>query len=554
MLLNVPSARRVQLSNGDVLIHEGETVDLVYVLLNGELEVVREVDDDTAVLAILDTPGTLVGEMVALGGGTRTATVTAQGTAELLEVAVDDFQRALQADPALASELTKLAIRRAEEAELTEILANHFGITSDETLVSACSSVEWLHLAQGEALIEEGEDSKAVYFVVRGRLVARTLDRLTGERTKSGEVGSGDVVGEMGLRGQKRRSATVTAVRDTVVAGMDELTFMALVDRHPRMLIELSLRAVARAGDPRWHSAPSSVLAVISHDDADYGWLIDGMQSELANHGVVKRLSPALLDAALETPGIHNTERNAVATVRVSRMIHEYELAADHLIVEVGQGSETWLRRALGMADRVLVAAPSDLTPEGLAPIQASLIAGSTEVPRTLVIVDPASRSSRTGSRQLARQIGAEEVIHVAAGSSDDAARVARMSVGKANTLVLSGGGGRGFAHIGVFRALRELGWPIDLIGGTSMGAVLGTVMADGLEPDEIVDWAQTHFPKALDYTLPLVSLTKGGRIAGSALATFGNRDIEDMWLTYFAMSTDLTPSRSFIPDPVSVV
>lgn len=127
------------------------------------------------------------------------------------------------------------------------------------------------------------------------------------------------------------------------------------------------------------------------------------------------------------------------------------------------------------------------------------------------------------------------------------------MSVGRPNALVLSGGGGRGFAHIGAYRALRDLGVPIDMVGGTSMGAVIGTVISDAMQPEEIVAWAQRHFPKVLDYTLPMVSLTKGSRIARSAEATFGSREIEDLWLSYFAMSTDLTTSRSHIHDHGSV-
>ncbi|MDB5932908.1 MAG: patatin-like phospholipase family protein, partial [Massilia sp.] len=46
--------------------------------------------------------------------------------------------------------------------------------------------------------------------------------------------------------------------------------------------------------------------------------------------------------------------------------------------------------------------------------------------------------------------------------------------------LVLSGGGARGFAHIGVLRVLRELRVPVDLVVGTSMGSVIGGAYAAG--------------------------------------------------------------------------
>src|SRR6267142_6037860 len=52
--------------------------------------------------------------------------------------------------------------------------------------------------------------------------------------------------------------------------------------------------------------------------------------------------------------------------------------------------------------------------------------------------------------------------------------------------LVLSGGGARGLAHIGVLKVLEELRVPVDVIAGTSMGAVVGGLYASGMSPDEI--------------------------------------------------------------------
>src|SRR5678815_1082714 len=52
--------------------------------------------------------------------------------------------------------------------------------------------------------------------------------------------------------------------------------------------------------------------------------------------------------------------------------------------------------------------------------------------------------------------------------------------------LVLSGGGARGAAHIGVIRALEEMQVPIDAVAGTSMGAVVGGLYAAGLDGNEI--------------------------------------------------------------------
>jgi hypothetical protein len=57
---------------------------------------------------------------------------------------------------------------------------------------------------------------------------------------------------------------------------------------------------------------------------------------------------------------------------------------------------------------------------------------------------------------------------------------------GKAVGLVLSGGGSRGLAHLGVLCALEDLGVPVDVIGGTSQGAFMAALYAQGLSREQL--------------------------------------------------------------------
>ena len=59
--------------------------------------------------------------------------------------------------------------------------------------------------------------------------------------------------------------------------------------------------------------------------------------------------------------------------------------------------------------------------------------------------------------------------------------------------LVLSGGGARGLAHIGVMKVFQEEGIPIDYIGGTSMGALIGAMSAVNYSPEMLEDFAQNQ-------------------------------------------------------------
>jgi NTE family protein len=58
--------------------------------------------------------------------------------------------------------------------------------------------------------------------------------------------------------------------------------------------------------------------------------------------------------------------------------------------------------------------------------------------------------------------------------------------------LVLSGGGARGFAHLGLIQALNEAGISPDVISGTSAGALVGVLYADGYTPKEILKFMNT--------------------------------------------------------------
>jgi predicted acylesterase/phospholipase RssA len=94
-----------------------------------------------------------------------------------------------------------------------------------------------------------------------------------------------------------------------------------------------------------------------------------------------------------------------------------------------------------------------------------------------------------------------------------------------------------------VLRALAEAGVPVDVIGGTSMGAVIGGLAALGQDAREI--HATLHnmlsFKPFSGLTLPLVSLLSGKRLDLAMHALFGDTSIEDLWLRYFCVSCNLT-------------
>ena len=126
--------------------------------------------------------------------------------------------------------------------------------------------------------------------------------------------------------------------------------------------------------------------------------------------------------------------------------------------------------------------------------------------------------------------------------------RLARCLTGRAIGVVLSGGGARGLAHIGVLRALEESGIPVDVIGGTSMGSFIGAAYA---AEDNFLQLHKSARPFAratssiwrmmMDLTLPFVSYLSGRGFDHEIVNLFREFRIEDLWLPYYCITTDLT-------------
>ena len=166
-----------------------------------------------------------------------------------------------------------------------------------------------------------------------------------------------------------------------------------------------------------------------------------------------------------------------------------------------------------------------------------------------LVLLHPgtAQRPSGTAGWLAKRDLHAHH--HVRLGDQTHMQRLARRLAGRALGLVLSGGGARGFAHVGVLRAMEELGIEIDLIGGTSMGALVGGQYARGLGLHESLELNRRFAnPKQLfDYTLPLTSLMASRKLTRVMMGTYGDVRIEDLWRPFFCVSSNLTRAEAII-------
>jgi len=128
-------------------------------------------------------------------------------------------------------------------------------------------------------------------------------------------------------------------------------------------------------------------------------------------------------------------------------------------------------------------------------------------------------------------------------GKTVDAGQVAVKRGGPSIGLVLGSGAARGFAHIGVMRALQAHGIAPDIIVGTSMGALVGGCYATN-QLDTLEDWARSLTRRRiigyLDVTIGGSGLISGGRLANRLEESIGDIAIEDLPIRFAAIATEI--------------
>src|SRR5262249_8186841 len=170
------------------------------------------------------------------------------------------------------------------------------------------------------------------------------------------------------------------------------------------------------------------------------------------------------------------------------------------------------------------------------------------EVPASLVILHPRDAGRPAGTRRWLEERSVAMHHHVRADDAGDVARVARFLAGRAVGVVLSGGGARGFAHVGALDAIREAGIPVHLIGGTSMGAVIAAEYALGWDALAMDRHNQAIFGGwRRDLTLPVLSILDGRRSSARLRERIGDVQIEDLWLPYFCVSSNLSRAEMVV-------
>lgn len=384
------------------------------------------------------------------------------------------------------------------------------------TLRALASAGRRLTVHAGEPVVVEGEPGDSAFVVRSGRVEVSAGARVLGW------FGRGYVFGEIALLTGQFRMATVRARRDT------ELLVLGRAEVDELLTTETAFAAAVARRLARWATEDR---------EPDRGPVAASVLALVPLHAAVRpeqvaRLGRALvaeLGGAARLNGAGDPDGWAARVERAEDTGRVVVLVAD-------RPDGAWAGFCRRQADRVLgVADPSAAGPAGASlPAAGNLVALHTRglaawlaalAPSAHHLVDPAR-------------------------PEPDLARLARRIRGRALGVVLSGGGARGLAHIGVLDVLRRAGAVVDRVGGTSMGAVVAALAATGTDIEEVLDVARRELVSRNvfgDFTWPRYALARGTRVDAALARTFGDARIEDQRCSLFTVSVDMLAAETVV-------
>jgi predicted acylesterase/phospholipase RssA/CRP-like cAMP-binding protein len=546
-------SERLRLPAGEILFRQGDLDAALYVVVSGSLQAQVTLSDGRERSLSQLNSGDCVGESTVLFQKPSSATVCASCDSDLLKISAPVLDRLFAADPAAHQRFLDLASRRLLSLHLASLPL--FDGADLGMVQQLNGDANWLRLAGGETLFAQGDPPDFLYIVVHGRLEV-VVARESGEHAVVARLGPGSCVGEMALLTGEPRSATVRAIRDSELARISKREFDLLLDGHSRAATEIARTLVRRLRETTAATASKERVATIalvpSHDAGFPPGFIDMFVRALsAVGGSTLHLDRQRLDRELGGRSTAMLADDALQTPILS-WLNEQEDRFRHVVFESDATPSPWTDLCARQADLVLLVADadSDSRPGAIEDRLSSAAHGRRPTTMELVLVHrdagrpPVGTANWIGARQLAGH------HHVRRDCVEDYCRLARAATGRAVGVVFGGGGARGYLHIGVVRALREKGIPIDVVGGTSMGSLAAAQCALGFDTAQMLEFSTTGYGRNLgmnllrETTLPMVAFLSGRRTVKMLQDVFRDTRIEDLWLPYFCVSANLSTAK----------
>ncbi|KAJ7396508.1 Patatin-like phospholipase domain-containing protein 7 [Pitangus sulphuratus] len=536
----------------------------------------RKIDSEEDTCLFITHPGELVGQLAVLTGEPLIFTIKANRDCSFLSISKSHFYEIMREQPSVVLGVAHTVVKRMSP----------FVRQIDFAL-------DWMEVEAGRAVYRQGDKSDCTYIVLNGRL--RSVIRMEdGKKHLTGEYGRGDLIGVVEALTHQPRATTVHAVRDSELAKLPEGALISIKRKfpQPRLLQALSnlaqtlssaLKAALHKGHPlglhssssKWDAGnPASNLSTVAIMPVSEEVPLTAFTLELKH--ALSAVGPALL---LTSDNIKQRLGSAALD-----SLHEYRLTSwlgqqedIHRIVlyQADSSLTPWTQRCIRQADCILIVGLGDQEPT-VGELERMLENTAVRAQKQLILLhkEDGPLPSRTvewlnmrswcsahlhlhcprrvfSKRSLPKLIEMyERVFQKPPDRHSDFSRLARVLTGNAIALVLGGGGARGCSQVGVIRALIEAGIPVDMIGGTSIGAFMSALYAEERSYNQMRikarQWAMVMnsvFKTILDLTYPITSMFSGAAFNSSINNIFKDKQIEDLWIPYFTITTDITAS-----------
>ncbi|KAF7495700.1 Neuropathy target esterase sws [Sarcoptes scabiei] len=556
----------------DVCLASEETHDennLIF-LISGSITVSQKlIDTDEENYLYSVYPGELIGALDVLTGEESIFTVKTKQNCKVAVVSKENSYKIMSKHPEVVLSLAHTVIQRLS----TFVRQIDFAL-------------DWVHYDSGRAIYRNGAQSDCTYIVLSGRLRS-VITQPNGKLQLVGEYGKGDLVGIVELVTQTPRSSTVIAVRDSELAKLPDGLLETIKVKYPvvvtrlihllghRLLVGANLHGINNGKISDMGSRPSgsnfSTVAVLSISDD----VPDAFSYELY-YALTAIGSVALLtsDFVKKTLGAGALDRQSEY-----RLCHWLGIQEDKnkiVLYQCDKGFSAWTQRCIRQADCILIVGLGDQEPS-VGEVEKQLQYLSIRTQKELVLLHkfdgPAPKNTvkwlnmrdwcssnhhircpkrlfvKRSSLKL-REYYENEMKNHQPSIFSDFSRLARFLTGTSIGLVLGGGGARGIAHVGMIKAINEAGLPIDMVGGVSIGAFMGALWCMENNLTTFIQKAQSwsngmtsYWNQILDLTYPSTAMFTGSAFNKSIYDVFGEVQVEDLWLPYFTVTTDITNS-----------
>lgn len=396
-----------------------------------------------------------------------------------------------------------------------------FGGLPAEMIEELAGRLQLERYRNGEVVFTEGSPGDSLYFIESGQ-VKVSLGSGRDERIIN-YLGPGNFFGEMAVLLNQRRTATVTVVIDADLWVLRKADLSSLLDRYPTAAIqfieELSRRLTDSIRRPVKHNTWKRVAVL-----GDEPWELAGALMGLTGERV------ALLD--LSGADLAQHVKYLPVTLPIESM--SPQASAQHVAERMGVLADAH--------DRVLVVLPH---------LGCEASAKAVQLCEVVILIE-------TPPNDWITLLAAARLWYITQDRQDierAARRLARRVVG----LALSSGGARGIAHVGVLKVLERERIPVDMLAGTSAGALFGALYAAGRSLDDIVEFALSFHKmlkvwKLLDLSLlPRTGIIRGRRFLAYLEDVYHKTIFEQLNIPFYVVATDVMTGEEIVFDTGSV-